>query len=119
MSEMALTADHLIVIGRGRLIADVAVDEFTRQAQSDLVQVRSPDADRLRHLLVGPGVDVIATSPGRLEITGLSSDQIGDVAAKNAVRVHELVPRQASLEEAFMKLTRDSVEYETPEMVAS
>ena len=119
MSEMALTAEHLIVIGRGRLIADVSVDEFTKQARSDLVQVRSPDVERLRELLVGPTVHVTALSPGRLEVIGLSSDQIGDVAAAHSIRIHELVPHQASLEEAFMKLTRDAVEFQTPEPVAS
>jgi len=119
MSEMALTADHLIVIGRGRLIADVSVDEFTKQAQSDLVQVRSPDAERLRDLLVGPTVHVTVLSPGRLEVIGLTSDQIGDIATDHSIRIHELVPHQASLEEAFMKLTRDAVEYQTPETIAS
>ncbi len=113
MSEMALTADHLIVIGRGRLIADVSVADFTRQASSDLVNVRTPEAERLRALLVGNTVHVTATSPGRLEVIGLTSDEIGDIAQANSIAIHELVPHQASLEEAFMELTRDSVEYHT------
>jgi ABC-2 type transport system ATP-binding protein len=119
MSEMALTADHLIVIGRGRLIADVSVDDFTKQVSSDLVHVRSPDAERLRDLLVGPTVHVTAVGPGRLEVIGLTSDEIGDLAAANMVALHELIPHQTSLEEAFMHLTHDSVEYQTPEAMAS
>lgn len=119
MSEMALTADHLIVIGRGKLIADVSVADFTNQASSDLVHVRTPDADRLRELLIGPTVHVTAVSPGRLEVIGLTSDEIGDIAAANSLRLHELVPQKASLEEAFMTLTHDSVEYQPVEQAAS
>jgi ABC-2 type transport system ATP-binding protein len=113
MSEMALTADHLIVIGRGRLIADVSVADFTKHASSDLVYVRTPEAERLRELLVGPTVHITAVSPGRLEIIGLTSDEIGDLAAANMIPLHELIPHQASLEDAFMSLTHDSVEYQT------
>ena len=119
MSEMELTADHLIVIGRGRLIADVSVAEFTQQARSDLVHVRSSQAERLRDLLVGSAVHVTVTAPGRLEVIGLTSDHIGDVAAANMIPIHELIPQQASLEQAFMKLTRDAVEYQPTDRVAS
>ncbi len=119
MSEMALTADHLLVIGRGRLIADVTVADFIAQASTDLVHVRTPDGERLRELLVGPSVHVTAVSPGRLEVIGLTSDEIGDVAAANGIRLHELVPHQASLEDAFMTLTRDSVEYRPTEVVTA
>jgi len=119
MSEMALTADHLIVIGRGRLIADVSVEEFTRRASSDLVHVRASDGERLRELLVGPGVHVTALGPNRLEVIGLTSDAIGDIAAVNSIAIHELTPQQASLEEAFMNLTHDSVEYQTPDRITS
>jgi len=119
MSEMELTADHLIVIGRGRLIADVSVAEFTQQARSDLVHVRSSQAERLRDLLVGAAVHVTVTAPGRLEVIGLTSDHIGDVAAANMIPIHELIPQQASLEQAFMKLTRDAVEYQPTDRVAS
>jgi ABC-2 type transport system ATP-binding protein len=118
MSEMALTADHLIVIGRGKLIADVSVDDFIKQVSSDLVHVRTPDGDKLRDLLAGPGVTVNALSAGRLEIIGLTSDQIGDIAAANMVALHELTPQQASLEEAFMHMTHDSVEYQPTEVSA-
>ena len=119
MSEMALTADHLLVIGRGRLIADVTVADFIRQASSDLVSVRTPDGERLRELLVGPSVHVTTTSPGRLEVIGLTTDEVGDIAAAHGIRLHELVPHQASLEEAFMSLTRDSLEYRPTEVVSA
>jgi ABC-2 type transport system ATP-binding protein len=115
MSEMALTAEHLIVIGRGRLIADVPMAEFVDRASSDHVFVRSPQADQLRQLLTGPGVTVTSAAAGQLDVVGLTSDHIGDVAAANAITVHELTPQQASLEEAFMALTRDAVEYHTTE----
>ncbi len=118
MSEMALTADHLIVIGRGRLIADVSVDEFTKQAQSDVVNVRSPQAARLSDVLVGPNIVVTLSSPDRLEVVGVSCDRIGALAFQHQIPIYELTPQQASLEQAFMKLTRDAVEYQTPDRVS-
>jgi ABC-2 type transport system ATP-binding protein len=111
MSEMALTADHLIVIGRGRLIADTSVDEFVRGASKGLVLVRSPAASRLRELVLGPDVSVTSREPGLLEISGLTAQQIGETAAANGIVLHELTPQQASLEEAFMDLTREEVEF--------
>ncbi len=111
MSEMALTADHLIVIGRGRLIADVGVEEFIQGASKNVVRVRSPQAAALRDLLVGPDVTVGDVEPGLLEVGGLTAEQIGDLAAEHGLRLHELTPQQASLEEAFMELTRDDIEY--------
>jgi ABC-2 type transport system ATP-binding protein len=119
MSEMALTADHLIVIGRGRLIADSSTSDFTRQTSSELVYVRSGEGERLRQLLTGPLVDVVAVAPGRLEVSGLTSDQIGDLAAANGIAIHELTPHRQSLEEAFMQLTHDSLEFQTPAEVLS
>jgi ABC-2 type transport system ATP-binding protein len=121
MSEMALTAEHLIVIGRGRLIADTSVAEFTAQAAGDTVRVRTADAEKLRELLVGPDVTVDSPELGVLEVTGLSSDRIGRIAADHAIALAELTPQQASLEEAFMELTRDAVEYQapTPELVGT
>ena len=113
MSEMALTADHLIVIGRGRLIADLSVDEFVRKASKNIVRVRSPQASALRDLVVGPDVVVETVEPGVLEIVGLSAEQIGDAAAERGFAIHELTPQHASLEEAFMDLTREDVEYRT------
>lgn len=111
MSEMALTADHLIVIGRGRLIADTSVDEFVRRASGTLVRVRSPQATKLRELLLGPGVTVTSTEPQLLEVGGSTPERIGEAAATHGVVLHELTPLQASLEEAFMELTRGDVEY--------
>src|SRR5579864_7692805 len=81
MSEMALTADHLIVIGRGRMIADTSVDEFVRKASGSLVRVRSPQATRLRELVLGAGVTVTSSSAGLLEVSGLGADRIGEIAA--------------------------------------
>jgi ABC-2 type transport system ATP-binding protein len=111
MSEMAMTADHLIVIGRGRLIADMSVEEFTRSASSEVVWVRTPHQDRLAGLLTDPGLVVDRSVADGLQITGMSSDAIGELAAANGIALHELTPVRASLEEAFMELTQDSVEY--------
>jgi len=111
MSEMSVTADHLIVIGRGRLIADMGVEEFVRQASGKLVRVRSPQAARLRELVLGPDVSVAGDERGVLEISGLTAEQVGEIAAANRIVLHELTPVQVSLEEAFMDLTRDEVEY--------
>jgi ABC-2 type transport system ATP-binding protein len=111
MSEMALTAEHLIVVGRGKLIADLSVEEFLRQASKDLVRVRSPRSTELHDALAGPGVTITATDDGALEIAGLTAEQIGDAAAANGIALHELTPVQVSLEEAFMDVTRGDVEY--------
>ncbi|MFL5963714.1 MAG: ABC transporter ATP-binding protein [Gaiellaceae bacterium] len=111
MSEMALTADHLIVIGRGRLIADLSVDEFIRRHSKSIVVVRSPQATELEELIAGPDVTTNAVEPGLLEIQGLTAEQIGDEAAAHDIVLHELASRQASLEDAFMDLTRDEVEF--------
>ncbi|MFI6473700.1 ABC transporter ATP-binding protein [Streptomyces sp. NPDC050516] len=121
MSEMALTAEHLIVIGRGRLIADTSVAEFTAQAAGDVVRVRTAESEKLRELLAGPDVTIGSQEPGVLEVTGMSSDRIGRIAADHAIALAELTPQQASLEEAFMELTRDAVEFQAPapELVAA
>ncbi|HEX7582346.1 MAG TPA: ATP-binding cassette domain-containing protein [Gaiellaceae bacterium] len=112
MSEMALTADHLIVVGRGRLIADMSVDDFVRRASGNIVHVRSPQAEDLRgRLLASPDVTVTLIAPGLLEVSGLSAPQIGETAAHHGLVLHELMPQQVSLEEAFMELTRDDVEF--------
>ena len=111
MSEMAQTAEHLIVVGRGRLLADVSLTEFTRQAAQATVRVRSPQAATLRDLLTGAGVTVTSGEPGLLEVTGLSCEQIGDRAAAAHLTLHELSTTETSLEEAFMTMTRDTVEY--------
>ena len=111
MSEMAVTADHLIVIGRGRLIADTSVEEFVRRASGAIVRVRSPQATRLRELVLGPGVTVTSEQSGVLDISGMTTEQVGDIAGSNGIVLHELTLVQASLEEAFMELTRDDVEF--------
>jgi ABC-2 type transport system ATP-binding protein len=113
MSEMALTAEHLIVVGRGRLIADTSVREFTDAASRNTVRVRSPQAVKLRSLLGGPGVVVTTTEEGLLEVSGMNGTEIGLVALNNQVPLEELTPVRASLEEAFMELTEDAVEYGT------
>ncbi|MET7806531.1 ABC transporter ATP-binding protein [Micromonospora chersina] len=111
MSEMAQTAEHLIVVGRGRLIADVALAEFTRRASRTTVRVRSPQAAALRDVLAGPTVAITGGEPGLLEVTGLTREQVGDRAAAAGLTLHELSATEASLEEAFMTMTRDAVEY--------
>ncbi|WP_431943462.1 ATP-binding cassette domain-containing protein [Micromonospora marina] len=111
MSEMAQTADHLIVVGRGRLLADVSLAEFTRRASRTTVRVRSPQAAALRDLLAGPDVTITGGEPGLLEVSGLRREVIGDRAAAAGLTLHELTATEASLEEAFMTMTRDAVEY--------
>ncbi|HVS84589.1 MAG TPA: ATP-binding cassette domain-containing protein [Gaiellaceae bacterium] len=111
MSEMALTADHLIVIGRGRLIADTSVDDFVARASENVVLVRSPELERLRELLAGPEVTFGVGERGALEVHGLTAEQVGETAAEHGISLHELTPQQASLEEAFMELTRGEVEF--------
>jgi ABC-2 type transport system ATP-binding protein len=118
MSEMALTADHLIVIGRGRLIADTSVDGFVELAAARVVRVRSPEAGRLRDVLVAEEATVTLVEPDVLEVHGLATEQVGDLAFRHRVPIHELAAQQASLEEAFMNLTRDDVEFRA-EVVAA
>jgi ABC-2 type transport system ATP-binding protein len=112
MSEMALTADHLIVIGRGRLLADDSVEHFIASGGQTSVRVRSPQADQLAQLLGSNAVPTKAT-PGTLTVTGMSTDDVGMLAGANGITVLELSLQQGSLEEAFMELTHDSVEYHT------
>ena len=119
MSEMALTADHLIVIGRGKLIADASVDELVRKASGDVVLVRSPQAEELRSHVVDDGVTVVSNAPGLLEVHGLTAARIGEIAAANGVVLHELTPQQVSLEQAFMDMTRDQLEFRTGELTTA
>jgi ABC-2 type transport system ATP-binding protein len=111
MSEMAVTASHLIVIGQGRLIADSSVADLTAQASRDVVMVRTEDAVRLHGLLARDGVGITASDSDRLVVTGLTSTAIGRVAADARIPLVELTPQQASLEEAFMEITKDAVEF--------
>jgi ABC-2 type transport system ATP-binding protein len=111
MSEMALTADHVIVVGRGRLMADMPMADLIAQASSSAVLVRSPDVAALADVLRTAGVTVTSSAPHTLEVTGLSAAEIGDRAHGSGFRIHRLEPKQASLEEAFMEMTRDEIEY--------
>jgi ABC-2 type transport system ATP-binding protein len=115
MNEMALTADHVVVIGRGRLIADTGMAEFIARAAKDTVRVRATDLAALDRLLQRADVAVSRADDGALIVAGLTSDQIGIAASDAGITVLELAPQQASLEEAFMELTRDAVEYRAPE----
>jgi ABC-2 type transport system ATP-binding protein len=115
MSEMALTAEHLIIIGRGHLIRDISVSEFVRQSSKKVVRVRTQQADLLRNLVLGDHVSAVAgDEPGQLDVEGLTAEQIGRTAADHGIALSELTPLQASLEEAFMELTHDEVEYRNP-----
>lgn len=110
LSEMAQTADHLIVIGRGRLIADTSVKEFVDKASESFVLVRSPQLDDLRTELTGRGHSV-SEDDGALVVKGASAAEIGEFAASRSIVLHELASRNASLEDAFMKLTGGDVEF--------
>jgi ABC-2 type transport system ATP-binding protein len=113
MSEMSMTAEHLIVVGRGRVIADTTTEEFLQQASGNVVIVRSPQVEELRNHVVGADVTVVGLEPGLIEVHGLTAQQIGEAAARHKIVLHELTPQQVSLEEAFMDLTRDDVEFKT------
>jgi ABC-2 type transport system ATP-binding protein len=117
MSEMENTADHLIVIGRGSLLADCTMDEFIARGSGQTVRVRTPQPDVLAkavtEVATGTGSTATATADadGSLTVNGLTAAQVGDLAFDHGVRLHELTVIRASLEEAFMELTADSVEY--------
>ncbi|MFJ5923440.1 ABC transporter ATP-binding protein [Kitasatospora sp. NPDC092948] len=113
MSEMALTADHLVVIGRGRLLADLPMAEFIRQNSRSAVRLRTPQREQLLDALHGAGLTVEPGPDGALEVIDGDLAQLGDLAAANGVTLHELSPQQASLEDAFMQMTAESVEYRT------
>ncbi len=114
MAEIAQTAERLVVIGRGRLIANTTVTEILNRASQDsAVTVRSPQAAELRRFLLSDDVTVLEPEPERLEVHGLSSAQIGMAAARQGIVLYELTPQTASLEQAFMSLTGTSVEYQT------
>ncbi|GAB7192707.1 ABC transporter ATP-binding protein [Kineococcus sp. NUM-3379] len=112
MSEMALTADHLVVIGRGRLIADEPVQAFLDRTTPRGVTVRSPQVEELRELVTAAGGRLLPGADGAFDVAGVSAALIGDLAARRGVALHELTPQRASLEEAFMELTAGAVEYQ-------
>ncbi|MFD4374639.1 ABC transporter ATP-binding protein [Streptomyces sp. NPDC058486] len=116
MSEMALTADHLIVIGRGQLLADMPVKQFISANSADFARVRTPDTepglrDKLSGVLAEAGGQVLSEPDGALRVTGLPLPRISDLAHEADVRLWELSPHQASLEEAYMRLTQGAVDY--------
>jgi ABC-2 type transport system ATP-binding protein len=111
MSEMAETADHIIVLGRGRIIADAPIDDVIAQATGTTVRVRTPDASRFATMLKAPKVSVTQSAPDLLEVNGLPSARIGELAASSQVVLHELTPIAGSLEDAYLALTEDDVEY--------
>ncbi|GAA4683540.1 ABC transporter ATP-binding protein [Streptomyces chumphonensis] len=111
MSEMALTAEHLIVIGRGRLLADTSMREFIKENSRSYVRLRTPEPERMRDVLATAGLTPVATEDGALEVDSVESDRLGELAAEHGLVLHELSPQQASLEEAFMQLTAEAVQY--------
>jgi ABC-2 type transport system ATP-binding protein len=113
MAEMALTADHVIVIGRGKLLAEASVEDLIKGSAQNYVRVRSPQGARLAALVIGKGGSSRPEPDGALAVTGLDAAAIGDLAGTNGIFLHELSPQEASLEEAYMELTHDSVDYRT------
>ncbi|MEV3971606.1 ABC transporter ATP-binding protein [Streptomyces sp. NPDC050698] len=111
MSEMALTAEHLVVIGQGRLLADTSMADFIDRNSRSYVRVRSPQRERLLDVLHQAGIVAVESGEGVLEVDGGKAEHIGELAAQHRITLHELSPQQASLEEAFMQLTAESVEY--------
>jgi ABC-2 type transport system ATP-binding protein len=113
MNEMAVTADHVVVIGKGRLIAEMPIDEFTAQNSNAYIRVRSPEIDQLRAALVGAGATVTVTDSGleSLAVRGLTQERIGEVAWSDGIMLHELATQSASLEEAFVESTEGSTEF--------
>jgi ABC-2 type transport system ATP-binding protein len=113
---MAVTATEVIVVGRGKLIASGSVAEVIRGAGSGVVMVRTTEADRLGSLLISAAANVQRLSPDLLQVSGMDSAAIGLVAAREAIPLIELTPQQATLEEAFMEITRDAVEFHGNEL---
>ncbi len=111
MSEMALMADHVIVIGRGRLLADTSVSELVRGAAVPVVSVRTPSPDRLAAVLRDAGATIVPGDDGALEVSGAAADEIGDLALRLGIALHELAPRAGSLESAYMSLTQEQTDY--------
>ena len=111
MSEMAQTATQLVVLGRGKLITEASVEDFTGHATGTGVLVRTPEPVRLGQLLAAPGITVINDGTDTLRVSGTTAEQIGTAAWRAHLPVFELTPTHASLEEAFMQVTKDSIEY--------
>jgi ABC-2 type transport system ATP-binding protein len=111
MSEVAQAATRLVVLGRGRLISETSVEDFTDHATAGGILVRTPETARLGQLLAAPGVTVINDGTDLLRVSGTTAEQIGTAAWRAHLPVYELTPTHASLEEAFMQVTKDSIEY--------
>jgi ABC-2 type transport system ATP-binding protein len=108
---MAQTADRLVVVGRGRLLADTTVDALVEQSEDKGVRVATGEPARLRSVLAAPGVTITSAGAERLVVSGMDTRRIGQLAAEHQVPLYELVAESVSLEEAFMNLTQDAVEY--------
>jgi ABC-2 type transport system ATP-binding protein len=111
MSEMALTAEHLIVIGQGRLLADTTVEDFIERNSRSYIHIRTPEPERMRDVLAAEGIRTEDGPDGVLEALGTTLETVGKLASKHQVTVYEISPRTASLEEAFMQLTADAVDF--------
>jgi ABC-2 type transport system ATP-binding protein len=111
MSEMALTADHLIVIGQGKLLADTSMADFIQENSRSYVRLRSPQRERLLDVLHSSGLTPVQVDSGALEVDGATTEKLGELAAENGLVLHELSAQRASLEEAFMQMTAGAVEY--------
>ncbi len=116
MSEMAMTADHIIVLGRGRVLADAPVDDLVRQWTRATVRVRSPRAAELAAVVAADGVSVTQLADGAIEIDGVPAHRIGDEAAARGIALHELTPTSGTLEDAYLRLTAGDVEYQTKDL---
>ncbi|WP_298327094.1 ABC transporter ATP-binding protein [Haloactinopolyspora sp.] len=112
MSEMALTADHLLVIGQGKILADTDMNDFIARNSASYVRVRSPHATELAERLSARGWTVEPTDDGAMAVYGATAEEIGDLAGSERLYLHELGSVQASLEDAFMRLTADAVQYQ-------
>jgi ABC-2 type transport system ATP-binding protein len=119
MAEMALTADHVIVIGRGKLLAEASIDELIQGSSQNFVRVRSLEDAKLDTLVREKGGSSRAEADGALAVTGISAAAIGDLAGTNGIFLHELSPQEVSLEEVYMELTHDSVEYRSASPLAA
>jgi ABC-2 type transport system ATP-binding protein len=118
MNEMAVTADHLVVVGRGQLIADTSVADFIARSSGIHVRVRSPEPAQLAKALRAHGAGVESQPDGALSVTGLDCNLVGDIAARAGLTIHELVLHQPSLELAYMELTHDSIEYQATSLAS-
>jgi ABC-2 type transport system ATP-binding protein len=115
INEMSLTAERLVVIGRGTLIAETSVQDFTAQSAVQAVRVVTPTSTALVTALLGAGASFTEVEDGAIVVTGMTSADVGELAARNSLTMHELTPLRASLEDAFMEMTHDAVEFRTSE----